>query len=432
MKPLTFFLSSTIYDFKDLRSAIKYYLEQQGCRVLASEFNDFPKSLDKHSYAACLESISQADYFVLLIGSRVGGWFDKTNRISITQREYREAYRLQQAGRIKLLSFVRADVWRMKDDRKLLARHLEELGFDPGMRNKVLAAPTKAATDAEFITGFIDEVGRNRETASAASGSGQFPIGNWLNQFETFKDVIEPIQVQAFAGRPIEETAMKRLLRDELREILRKCLVRGPSKAISPRNAIYNFYATLPRPLCFQNDKPASVNTKHYRILLSLWIQIMQKRFFPQILPEAVKSSAFMEYDPVGGDMKPLPVHSALVKLQVELIDFSRKDDPEIPKALLTDFPKNTSQEFVSVDNLKLLMLLHSMDRWCNIVELSRSIIVHLDGMPFVFPNLRPQSPFYEAGELDKEVATTDQIDKFLAEKPLDVPNIRSRLDLEK
>jgi hypothetical protein len=43
MKPPTFFLSSTIYDFKDLRSAIKYYLEQQGCRVLASDFNDFPK-----------------------------------------------------------------------------------------------------------------------------------------------------------------------------------------------------------------------------------------------------------------------------------------------------------------------------------------------------------------------------------------------------
>jgi hypothetical protein len=128
MRPPTFFLSSTIYDFKDLRSAIKYYLEQQGCRVLASDFNDFPKPLDVHSYEACLKAIAEADYFVLLIGARVGGWFDEATQVSITQREYREAYRLHQEGRLKLLSFVRADVWRMRDDRKLLTKHLETLG----------------------------------------------------------------------------------------------------------------------------------------------------------------------------------------------------------------------------------------------------------------------------------------------------------------
>ncbi|MCK4813603.1 MAG: DUF4062 domain-containing protein, partial [Candidatus Marinimicrobia bacterium] len=62
MKKPTFFISSTIYDFSDLRSAIKYYLESQGCKILASEYNDFDKPLDKHSYDACLESIKQADY----------------------------------------------------------------------------------------------------------------------------------------------------------------------------------------------------------------------------------------------------------------------------------------------------------------------------------------------------------------------------------
>ena len=77
MKPPTFFLCSTIYDFKDLRSSIKYYLQQQGCRVLASECNDFAKPLDQHSYDACLQTVRQADFFVLLIGSRVGGWYDQ-------------------------------------------------------------------------------------------------------------------------------------------------------------------------------------------------------------------------------------------------------------------------------------------------------------------------------------------------------------------
>ena len=118
MKRPTFFISSTIFDFQDLRSALKFYLEEQGCKVLASEFNDFTKPLDKHSYQACLDAIHAADYFILLIGSRVGGWYDERSRISITQHEYREAYALHKAGKLKLLNFVRADVWRVKEDRR--------------------------------------------------------------------------------------------------------------------------------------------------------------------------------------------------------------------------------------------------------------------------------------------------------------------------
>src|SRR3546814_17675502 len=49
----TLFLSSTVFDFADLRSALKDYLELRGCRVLASEFTDFTHPLDKHSYEAC-------------------------------------------------------------------------------------------------------------------------------------------------------------------------------------------------------------------------------------------------------------------------------------------------------------------------------------------------------------------------------------------
>lgn len=131
MKPPTFFLSSTIYDFKDLRSAIKYFLELQGCRVLASDFNDFAKPLDPHSYEACLKAIAEADYFVLLIGARVGGWYEH-EKVSITQAEYREAYRLHKEGRLKLLSFVRADVWNLREERKALRKHLEMLDMDAG------------------------------------------------------------------------------------------------------------------------------------------------------------------------------------------------------------------------------------------------------------------------------------------------------------
>src|ERR1700759_2363174 len=99
----TFFLSSTIYDFRDLRGAIQFSLQARGCRGLRAEFNDFGGNLDQHSYEACLSNIEQADYFVLLIGSRVGGWYDAQERVSITQREYRTAYELHRAGKLRLI-----------------------------------------------------------------------------------------------------------------------------------------------------------------------------------------------------------------------------------------------------------------------------------------------------------------------------------------
>ena len=55
MKP-NFFISSTIYDFKDLRSSIKWWLEENDYIVSASEYNDFEKPLDDNSYDACLKA----------------------------------------------------------------------------------------------------------------------------------------------------------------------------------------------------------------------------------------------------------------------------------------------------------------------------------------------------------------------------------------
>ncbi len=74
---------------------------------MASEYNDFGGNLDQHSYEACLANIDQADFFILLIGSRVGGWFDASSRISITQQEYRHAYERHRQGKLRLVTFVR-------------------------------------------------------------------------------------------------------------------------------------------------------------------------------------------------------------------------------------------------------------------------------------------------------------------------------------
>jgi hypothetical protein len=92
-----------------MRSAIKYWLEEAEYSVQLSESSDFEKDSTINSYDACLKAIGESDYFILLIGSRVGGMYDKD--ISITRQEYRRAIELVTEGKMKrIIAFVRSEV----------------------------------------------------------------------------------------------------------------------------------------------------------------------------------------------------------------------------------------------------------------------------------------------------------------------------------
>ena len=67
------FISSTIYDFKDLRSSLKYWLNELGYEVFLSEKSDFPRDASKNTYESCLDTIEKCVWFILFIGNRVGG-----------------------------------------------------------------------------------------------------------------------------------------------------------------------------------------------------------------------------------------------------------------------------------------------------------------------------------------------------------------------
>lgn len=231
----TFFISSTIHDFRDLRSALKYYLEQQGCKVLASEFNDFEKPLDQHSYNACLQSIHTADYFILLIGARVGGWYDEPKRVSITQREYREAYDLQKGGKLKLINFVRSEVWVIKEDRNALLKFLQSTTLDESTSSKIVNHPSKLANDAEFLIAFLNEVGRNSETKLATQGKLNPPTGNWIHPFNTFREILDVVQGHVFSSLPVEDLIARRLLHSELRDFVGRCLIKSQGRLYCKR-----------------------------------------------------------------------------------------------------------------------------------------------------------------------------------------------------
>lgn len=421
MKKPTFFISSTIYDFSDLRSAIKYFLEQQGCEVLASEFNDFRKPLDVHSYQACIDSIHRADYFILLVGSRVGGWYDKKNRISITQREYREAYSLHVKGKLKILNFVRSDIWNLRSDRIELENHLKTLDIETETANSIRNHPTKRATDPDFIINFINEIGRNQETNVALNGEGPFPSGNWLHTFNTFRDIADVLQPEVFDGLPIDEAILRRLLLSELREVLRKSLVKFKEGAVySPTVTIKNFYHEHELSPSISEDHYTRIKTKRWGLLSTFGIGLLGVKINTLILPKALSSSTFLSFDSGKGAFEEEPIYHALHLLQQEIDLLSKGNTSETLSIIYETSPRQRQreEETISIKSIKLFAFLHLLQRWSNIIVLSKSVINYLEGGIFEMPEIFERTPIPSMVEaIKKETVTQEEVTKFINEQ---------------
>lgn len=204
----TIFVSSTIRDFTDLRSALKFHLEGFGFHVQMSEFADFDKPLDRNSYEACFEAIRKAQLFVLLIGGRRGGWYDQDGRISITQAEYRAAYEEARGGRLQLAIFVRRTIW-------------DQLEVLP--RGAIRDADTQARVgeqidDYEHLRSFVDEVRRAREMRAAVGSGGVLPARNWVHTFSGFHDLVDVLRIALSLKTELSAQLLADTAADELAE----------------------------------------------------------------------------------------------------------------------------------------------------------------------------------------------------------------------
>ena len=389
-KKPTFFISSTIYDFRDLRSALKFYLEELGYQVYASEYNDFKVANDKHSYDACLKLIEECDYFILLVGSRVGGFYDIENKISITRQEYREAYKLHEQGKLQIISFVRDDVWQLKEIKHELVNHLKEIKvLDEEIRNEVLNFDTKFANNAELISDFIIEVGRNNETRNSIKTGTTLPTGNWIRQFKSFKDVIEGIRPFIL----IEDLNIKfhkELLRNEL--IKHNLSLYGDFKE-NPKKLLIEFrniYNSVASPASFLNDveiRRASwerfVAVYHYSCLMPISLDL-------HIIYKTLTSDVFYNYDVSTNTLIKQPIHDTLSQLKNNIVSYSnsKEKSENYHKEVLEirdEFPDNDT---INISASYLMKVLAYFSNIVDIHLISISVIKSLESGTYESPEL--------------------------------------------
>ena len=285
------FISSTIYDFADMRSALKYWLAEAGFDVQTSEHSDFDKESSSNSYDACLETIAICDYFVLLIGSRKGGMFD--DEISITRKEYRVAYELAKEGKVKkIINFVRQSVWDILEDRK-------------GTGNM---QGSKLLQDPEHITSFVAEIKRIDDI-----NNGEKPLFNWVNIFNSFSDIVNTLRnelkLNINIAKLIAEQSIKSALISNLKVLYKK-----------DSNGIYPFYKNFEAIHEMLKNKTFNKSKKCENAIFTAaeFIRYYKSRtdkLNTFAFDDAVSSGVFLKYESSICEIIPTNFHKALIDM---------------------------------------------------------------------------------------------------------------------
>lgn len=395
------FTSSTIFDFRDLRSALKFWLEELGYEPLMSEHNDFEKPLDTDSYTACLKSIEAADYFILLIGQRRGGWYDEIRRVTITRAEYEHAYRtFKDTGRPKIVTFIRRTVLDVREDRKAVAKGLGEPA------QTILAAkPSPFVEDPTVTFAFIDEVRRLDEMKSATKNGTGFPVGNWVHAFDQFRDVVDVLRSEFLMSRSLRRAALGENLRHELLGNLAELL--GKSKTdgtLKPKHV----WAGPARNAFIGGPTESStyqVMTLGQLSMFRLYTMVGE-RLSVHALDEAIRSTEFMEWDRTKHAHRVGPFQAALlglrrnierlIKLESLAKDLRSEEQAVLSKAMTAHDKSKT----VTVANMTLAGAFASQDAHINVIKLLRGLCLALDGQPEVLSNidLKANRPFADDG----------------------------------
>lgn len=377
------FVSSTIYDFADLRSALKHWLQEAGFDVQMSEYADFGRSWDQNSYDACLAAIDACDYYILLVGGRVGGRYPGPERISITRAEYRYAYERFRARRLKMITFVRRQIWNLREDRAGLVEYLTthwsaDRELEADRVKQIGYHPSKHVTDAEAIFGFIDEVGRVAEMRDALDGNSQLPLGNWIALFDNFEELLAALAPVFVPAIGLRRATLEANLRHELVENARFLHHRNGADMFPT----HQLAAALRRRVSSSNQDEWLAGTtsippsecERYAIWLILCTKpasFLRTHF----IDEALRSGEFLAYDRNAAAYRVGSSQTALLRMQETIADivsarsqFRSADVLRWAAALREGSQRKTG---CSIENLELVAPLSLAGAQQEILELS-------------------------------------------------------------
>jgi hypothetical protein len=391
------FVSSTISDFKDLRLALKYWLEEAGFQVFLSECNDFPVDPASSTFQNCLEVLKSCHYVVLLVGYHKGSYYDESKRVSVTRAEYRKAYELVKVGKLKLVSCVR---WEVQED----------LSSGNSLRFQ----------DLSFTQEFLAEIKRDEEIREGAKGGGPFPKGNWVFRFRDFRELMQALSSSLRVGSRLRRKAIEANLAWELRLNLR-ALLRKTSEGVlipSPHR-----YGELQQQLSLRADqlmKSVKISRKQSGRLAFLAVDLASfdpQRIAMSGLNEAINSGEFLGYDPTVDEFTVGPTQASLLDLRTEISELKNSYSTAEVRRITVDVLEHLRASASAIAVKQVCILFDLANSIHNVRMRTASIAAYLAGErsePGV-EGLAPPTPFAdEVGALQAERPTDEEIHSWL------------------
>jgi hypothetical protein len=391
---------------------------------MLSEYNDFTKPLDSNSYDACIAAIDRADFFVILVGSRVGGLYEQNAGVSITRMEYRRAYERAKNGNVKLIAFVRKELLDVREDRKALEQVLvvdyqksHEL-TDEEIKD-ILNHKSNFVNDAALIFDFLKEIGRVEEMKAAMAGKSAFPPANWIHAFASFQEVIEALRVAFGVSHGLARIAIEQNLKRELLRNLQKLTTKSSKGEVLP---MYLFASAARRQVLGGLQDVSTIDGEALKRLGIFCIcgTVKGSWLSTRALDQAIASGAFLEFDSSSNTYKSGVLENAMHDLR-NTIERIQKEE-EIFENRRPDFIVNRQisgeNSPVDVPNRDLVVPLAIHDHQKDMVSLSRALLKSLQGdtTELQTVQLHPSTPFLpEAQQLEREIPTLKQIEDWAA-----------------
>jgi hypothetical protein len=421
--PLTVFVSSTIDEFGDLRSAIKVWLEELGFEVMMSEFSDFGREPERDTFDSCFQGIDRCDYFLLLIGRDKGSSFDPDDPdSSVTREEFRRAVSRAQEGNLRILVFVRDEVMTALYERRQLKRMMNDGEMlTPETMSAVVDAidhiPSRTLHDPDFVRSFVEEV-RSTRIGTAPSGiAGSL----WTYRFKGFGDIVAAMRATMPVRRSLRRQALLANLDWELKELISQ-LLRRNSRGVPMTNM--DWLKAVRRDVDLGDidaERPVWLAPEQVtQTSIFLFTTGSPTANAPTVaLQEAILSGELLEFDQHEGRMVASRELTAMYELAANIRNSAALrallDVPPWSEGTAAILQASQRRRGTEVPMLVLGYVFAYHDALVNVLRLAVALHRFIKTGEFAAPALNPGSPFAGMPEaIEAERVSHAQVDGWL------------------
>lgn len=255
-------------------------LQRSGFKVNLSELNGFEKDLRVNSYEACLQTVRNSDFFILLVGSEKGE----------VCKEYQEAYtNFINKGTPTIITFVRKDAWA---DRKI----------------------ESDITNGNQVLRFLDEIASKHQMKTATSLE-HLPHGNRIHTFTTFADIYEVLKPMLQPDHNAQQNIAMAAIRRECTQNLQQLYIEADGVPIPVTQLVSP--ATLQDAVTKKNASMPADATHFLDTLLAL-----DPVLTTTACQHAKTTKVFHVFSPESIAPQFMPIHEALEAMHTNVESF--------------------------------------------------------------------------------------------------------------